>query len=170
MTRAAPFMARPLVGTSGLLMDEPIYFYGTDDHFYEFSNFSPHGFETDEGYWPTVEHYFQAQKFSGIEHAAYREKVRMARRPKDAKDLGQTRKVPLRGDWNDVKEDVMLIALRLKFRSPNLLKLLVSTGDRPLFEKSDTDFYWGVGRDGSGLNRMGRLLEQVRYELRTQMA
>ena len=146
-------------------MSTPIYFYGKTDEFYEFSNFSPHGFETDEGYWPTVEHYFQAQKFSGDENLEYRERVRCARRPKDAKDLGQSRKIPLRANWNEVKEDVMIFGLRKKFERQ---ELLLSTGERPLVEKSDSDHYWGCGASGSGLNRMGALLEAVRSELRAR--
>ena len=147
-------------------MSAPIYFYGKPDDFYEFSNFSPHGFETEVGYWATVEHYFQAQKFAGDEHVEYRERIRLARHPKDAKDLGQTRLIPLRSDWNEVKDDVMRFAIRMKFRAPTLAELLVSTGDRPLFEKSDADYYWGVGADGTGLNRAGTILEEVRRELR----
>jgi ribA/ribD-fused uncharacterized protein len=45
-----------------------IYFYGTRDRYGCFSNFSPHGFELDGVYWPTSEHYFQAQKFAGTPH------------------------------------------------------------------------------------------------------
>lgn len=33
-----------------------------------FSNFSAHGFELDGKWWPTSEHYFQAQKFVGTPH------------------------------------------------------------------------------------------------------
>ncbi|HKC73877.1 MAG TPA: NADAR family protein, partial [Chloroflexota bacterium] len=41
-----------------------IYFYSTREKPYGcFSNFSPHGFELDGVWWPTSEHYFQAQKF-----------------------------------------------------------------------------------------------------------
>src|SRR6266566_10027691 len=40
-----------------------IYFYGSKGQPYGcFSNFSPHGFELDGTWWPTSEHYFQAQK------------------------------------------------------------------------------------------------------------
>ena len=43
----------------------PIYFYGVRTKIYGcFSNFSPHGFELDGYWWPTNEHYFQAQKFA----------------------------------------------------------------------------------------------------------
>ena len=43
-----------------------IEFYSTRGPYGAFSNFSPHGFELDGHWWPTSEHYFQAQKFAGI--------------------------------------------------------------------------------------------------------
>jgi predicted NAD-dependent protein-ADP-ribosyltransferase YbiA (DUF1768 family) len=52
------------------------------------SNFAPFGFEEDGACWPTVEHYFRAEKFPGAESAAYREKIRMAKRAKEAKASG----------------------------------------------------------------------------------
>ena len=57
-------------------MSEPIYFFGEDGPYRELSNFYPCGFEEDGVCWPTVEHYFQAQKFPGDENAAYRERIR----------------------------------------------------------------------------------------------
>ena len=144
----------------------PIHFYGETDDYYEFSNFSPYGFETEVGSWPTVEHYFQAQKFAGVENSDYRERIRLARRPEQAKELGQTREIPLRPDWNEAKDGVMLYALRRKFERLELREILLSTGSRLLFEKSDADYYWGTGADGTGLNRMGSLLARVRDELR----
>jgi len=40
-----------------------IYFYSQTEEYSEFSNFTPDGVELDDEWWPTVEHYFQAQKF-----------------------------------------------------------------------------------------------------------
>jgi hypothetical protein len=65
-----------------------IYFYGTRDKYGCFSNFSPHGFELDGVYWPTSEHYFQAQKFAGTPHA---DQIRQVKTPKDAARLGRDR-------------------------------------------------------------------------------
>ena len=45
-----------------------IYFYSTIDAYGCFSNFSRHGFGLGGCYWPTAEHYFQAQKFAGTEY------------------------------------------------------------------------------------------------------
>ena len=38
-----------------------IHFYSTTGPYGGFSNFSHYGFELDGAYWPTSEHYFQAQ-------------------------------------------------------------------------------------------------------------
>ncbi|MCW3062545.1 MAG: Swarming motility protein ybiA, partial [Capsulimonas sp.] len=82
----------------------PLYFYSTREPYGEFSNFALYGVKIDGEWWPTTEHYFQAQKF---EDAAYRRKIRDAHSPKLAADLGRSRRVPLRSDWESVKDDVM---------------------------------------------------------------
>ena len=147
-------------------MGKTIYFYTKTGPYYELSNFSPFGFCADDTFWPTVEHYFQAQKFGDPD---YRERIRTCGPPKQAKVLGQTREIPLRDDWDSVRDEVMLFALRLKFESPKLQSLLLDTGDRDLVESSPYDYYWGSGRDGSGKNRLGELLMQVRSEVRTRL-
>jgi ribA/ribD-fused uncharacterized protein len=141
---------------------EPIYFYTKNDPFYELSNFAPFGFECDGVYWPTVEHFFQAQKFLDPEH---RERIRRASSPRDARALGQSRAIPIRADWEAAREDVMYQALRLKFRRPQLTALLLGTMGRPLVEASPFDHFWGAGQDGSGQNRLGQLLERLRQDL-----
>lgn len=145
--------------------NEPIYFYSRTGPYSELSNFAPYGLEADGVYWPTVEHYFQAQKFSGPQLAEYRERIRRAQSPKLAKQLGRTRSVPLRADWESVKEQIMLDALRRKFTRPDLAELLTSTKNRPLIEAAPDDYYWGCGREGTGQNRLGELLMVVRSEL-----
>jgi N-glycosidase YbiA len=53
--------------------------------------------------------------------------------------------------------------LRLKFsQNPHLLELLLSTGNRLLVEHTVNDSYWGDGGDGSGKNRLGHILMEVR--------
>jgi len=141
-----------------------IYFYAQTDAYAEFSNFAPFGVAMDDQWWRTVEHYFQAQKFHD---AAYRERIRLSNRPKDAKSLGMTRSLPLRGDWDQVKDGIMLEAVRVKFRTHAALsKLLLSTGDQKIVENAPMDAYWGCGPDGNGLNKLGRILMLVRDEQR----
>ncbi|MEM9949678.1 MAG: NADAR family protein [Cyanobacteria bacterium P01_D01_bin.36] len=143
-------------------MPQSIYFYTKNDPYFELSNFYPQGFEEAGKYWPSVEHYFQGQKF---DNAAYREKIRTSGSPKNAKTLGQSREYKLRDDWEAVKDDIMLHALRQKFRHPKLRQLLLETNDNDLIENSPYDKYWGIGQDGQGQNRLGKLLMQVRSEI-----
>lgn len=140
-----------------------IYFYSVREPFGEFSNFSPHGVEMEGQWWATTEHYFQAQKF---EDTAYREQIRNASSPKQAAELGRSRAVPLRTDWEAIKEDVMYRAVRAKFQThPALKTLLLSTGSAEIIENAPGDYYWGCGKDGSGKNRLGHVLMRVREEL-----
>ncbi len=147
-------------------MANPIYFFSKTNNWFELSNFYPHGFEENGLYWPTVEHYFQAMKFSGDEHFDYRERIRLAKSPKQAKQLGQTRKIPIRSDWEKVKEQIMLHALRLKFTHPKMRSSLLDTKKRHLYEDSPYDRYWGIGKNKDGKNRLGELLMQVRKEIK----
>jgi N-glycosidase YbiA len=144
--------------------EDTVYFYAQTDDYAEFSNFAPYGVALDGLWWPTVEHFFQAQKF---DDPAYRERIRRATRPKDAKALGMTRQLPLRSDWETAKERVMLEAVRTKFQThEKLARLLLSTGRRLIVENAPMDSYWGCGPDGSGLNKLGYILMRVREGLR----
>lgn len=146
-----------------MFQEDTLYFYGQTDDYAKFSNFAPYGIARDGVWWPTTEHYFQAQKFDDPD---YRERIRRAIRPKEAKLLGTTRKLPLRSDWEIVKDGVMLDAVRIKFQThEKLARLLLSTGRRLIVENAPTDPYWGCGPDGSGLNKLGKILMTVRDEL-----
>jgi ribA/ribD-fused uncharacterized protein len=141
-----------------------IHFYSTTAEYGCFSNFSRHSIRLKGKTWPTSEHYFQAQKFSGTKHE---EEVRLARTPMLAARMGRDRKRPLRRDWESVKEQVMLEAVRAKFAQHDDLRvILLGTGDAMLVEHTENDNYWGDGGDGSGKNRLGHVLMQVREELK----
>ena len=137
-----------------------INFYRLNEPYGGFSNFSPHPFELKGVIWPTSEHYFQAQKFAGTEHE---EEIRLAKSPMIAARMGRSRGRPLRGDWERVKEDIMREALQAKFeQQPALKALLLSTDDSELVEHTKNDAYWGDGGDGTGKNRLGQLLMELR--------
>ncbi len=141
-----------------------VHFYSVADEFGEFSNFAAFPIRLDKEQWPTSEHYFQAQKF---EDRAYRRKIRMAKTPMIAARLGRDRSRRLRRDWESVKVEVMRKAVRAKFQQhEDLRELLLSTGEARLVERTTNDSYWGDGGDGSGKNMLGRILMQVRKELR----
>lgn len=126
------------------------------------SNFFPVEIESGGVTYPSLEHAFQAAKMVS---KGDRERVRLAPTPGQARRLA--RSLRQRRDWDEVQEEVMLELLRRKFMHAELMRELLRTDDRPLVEMNDWgDTFWGVC-DGVGLNRLGRLLEQVRHEMRT---
>lgn len=144
-------------------MSDPIRFYRVGDDYGEFSNFAPFPIEVDGKVWPTSEHYFQAQKFAGTEHE---EELRTTPSPMEVATKGRDRARPLRPDWDEVRDEVMFRALEAKFtQHEELLELLLETGDRELVEHTCNDSYWADGGDGSGENRLGILLMQLREQL-----
>ncbi|MDZ4395436.1 NADAR family protein [Cypionkella sp.] len=147
--------------------EDTIYFYAQTERYAEFSNFAPYGVALDGVWWPTTEHFFQAQKFMD---ADYREKIRREQRPKAAKELGMTRAYPLRADWEEIKDDIMHRAVLAKFQThAKLAALLLSTGDKMIVENAPWDAYWGCGPDGTGQNKLGQILMTVREQVRQQI-
>ena len=127
------------------------------------SNFYESPIEEENITYPTVEHYFQAQKTFNQEEKL---KIAQATKPAEAKKMG--RKVNLRKDWEEVKIHVMEKGLRLKFQDPTLRKKLLATGDEELVEGNPWgDRYWGVC-NGSGKNKLGKLLMNIRKELQDE--
>ena len=142
---------------------EVIDFYGVRDKFGEFSNFARFPIQLDGQLWPSSEHYFQAMKFA---NASYRMQIKSAATPMLSAKLGRSRKQALRPDWEAVKDSVMFEAVLAKFsQHDNLRTLLLSTGSVKLVEHTSNDSYWGDGGDGSGKNRLGQILMQVRERL-----
>jgi diaminohydroxyphosphoribosylaminopyrimidine deaminase/5-amino-6-(5-phosphoribosylamino)uracil reductase len=72
----------------------------------------------------------------------------------------------VRTDWETTKIDVMYRAIKCKFATyPSLTNMLLSTVGSVLVEASPHDLFWGGGREGEGLNYLGRLLMQLRSEI-----
>ena len=142
-----------------------INFYGSKLPYYEFSNFYPAVIYIGDKEYKTSEHYFQAMKFFPLEE--HMEKVRFTKAPGQAAKMGRDRKLPLRKDWEEVKDDVMYEAIYAKFtQNSKLNKVLLGTEDKILVEHTTNDFYWGDGGDGSGKNMLGILLMKLRDDLR----
>lgn len=144
-----------------------VYFYSIREEPYGcFSNFAPYGVKLDGLWWPTTEHYFQAQKFAGT---PYMDEIRQAETPKIAAELGRSRAHPLRPDWEQVKDDVMRQAVLCKFEThESIRRILFGTGNEDIVEAAPGDYYWGCGKDGSGRNMLGKILMEVRTHLREQ--
>ena len=143
-----------------------IYFYKINEAYGCFSNFSHYGFELDGKWWMTSEHYFQAQKFHNTK---YEEMVRLLDNPMKAAEMGRDRSLPLRKDWEEVKDAVMEKAVMEKFKqNKEIREVLLSTDQDSIVEKTTDDYYWGCGKDGSGQNKLGKILMRVREKLRSE--
>jgi ribA/ribD-fused uncharacterized protein len=164
---------------TSLPADGRVLFYRRDRELFGFlSNFAPSPIVVDEKSWPTVEHYYQAQK---SHDAAYRAAIRGAATPGQAKRLGAYPELPksrsehswfrrngrkVRADWPEQKVEVMRRAVRAKFaQNAELGEKLRATAGTEIVEDSRFDEFWGCGRDGLGLNWLGRILMEVREEL-----
>jgi ribA/ribD-fused uncharacterized protein len=75
--------------------------------------------------------------------------------------------VILRSDWEEIKDEVMYQCVKDKFtRNPLLKQKLLDTKYEDLVEGNDHgDDYWGVF-EGTGQNKLGKILMRVRGELR----
>jgi len=144
-----------------------IHFYSKSETHSELSNFARFPIEIDGETWPSVEHFYQASKFADPE---MRDKIRLAPKPVIAKKLAQKYSGRIRADWTAMRDGVMERALRDKLaRHRAIRKLLMATGEEELIETAP-DRYWGIGRDGEGENRLGRLWMKLRDELRKDAA
>jgi ribA/ribD-fused uncharacterized protein len=158
--------------------DNRILYFGRDREAFGFlSHFHPASIELDGEIWPTVEHYYQAQKSSS---RPYRQAIREAVSPGQAKRLAaypgttnrqrkdswllENGKLP-RPDWDAVKLDIMRSADWAKYSQNPVRDLLTATGDAELVEDSPSEGFWGIGPDGLGQNWAGRVLTEVRIRL-----
>jgi ribA/ribD-fused uncharacterized protein len=112
----------------------------------------------------TAEHAFQAAKTLD-----YGDRMRIAAcpTPGDAKRLGRdAKKITLRLDWEECKDAIMMEILLMKFTMHvDIRRKLIATAPRRLIEGNTWgDTYWGVV-NGVGLNRLGRILMEVRNVL-----
>jgi N-glycosidase YbiA len=151
---------------------DTIYFYKVDRPHGYLSNFSLHPIALDGYCWPTVEHYYQAQKFTGTEFSWLDTKIRTAATPEAAAAIGRCADYCPSADWPDRKLRVMERAVLTKFNGhPELRQLLLATGSAPIVEDSPVDYFWGCGVDRSGLNHLGKILMGVRtaYSYKKQL-
>lgn len=143
-----------------------IKFYTTNGDYGCFSNFSRHPVALKGEVWKTSEHYFQAQKFAGT---SFEKDVRECDKPSHAAKMGRDRSLPIRKDWEHVRDDIMREVVYAKFTQHDHLKrILLSTGDEKLIEHTENDNYWADGGDGSGKNMLGIILMEVRERIRKE--
>jgi ribA/ribD-fused uncharacterized protein len=162
--------------------DGEIRFFRRDREMFGFlSNFCEAPIEIDGETWRSTEYYYQAQKSFDPD---YRAAVRKAEAPGHVKRLAsypapdrpaslrrqswfEGRTELIRPDWQEAKFAIMERAVYAKFtQNADLKAALLATGDARIVEDSESDSYWGIGPDGNGENRLGKLLMRLREELR----
>ena len=112
--------------------------------------------------FPSVEHYYQAMKFYASDKRF--ETIIGLKNPDDARLLTKTPeyKIDRRKDFDKIKFNIMEKALRVKFRqNPDAAE---STGDAILIKSCPVCYKCGFG-EGSGMNRIGKVLMQIRAEI-----
>jgi hypothetical protein len=130
-----------------------------------FSNFAKYPLTLDGKVWKTSEHYYQAQKFLD---PLLQEAVRNCETPRKARDMGNDPSLPLRTDWEEVKAGAMRRAIRAKFfQNIDIQETLLSTEDFSIEENFADDSYWANGGGNpKAKNMLGKILMEVRYDLK----
>lgn len=115
----------------------------------------------------TVEHAYQ---FAKTLDPKWQDEILNASTPGKAKRIGQ--KCPIRDNWENIKNEVMLQLLQIKFSNPWFQNQLLLTGDKYLVEGNTWhDNYWGnctcdICSKNHGQNILGKLLMAIREELK----
>ena len=133
--------------------------------FFELSNAFKYMFILDGFVWWYGECYFQAMKHR-LNKKVF-EYIVNNQDPKKCYRLGNEHKIDT-DIWNKEKVKIMKRMLFVKFRNSIFLKKkLLETGDKKLVKIHHRDLFWGydpIKKDGK--NMYGKLLEEVREELR----
>ena len=139
-----------------------IKFYKTRDPYGFMSNYYKSRFFVFGKWWNFSEAPYQAAKTTV---ASEIDAIHKAAKANDARLLGQ--QVTMRPDWDEAKYQVMKEVCVAKFlQHADLRKQLMDTGDQELIEDSPVDYYWGCGKDGTGKNMLGKILMEIREELK----
>ena len=121
---------------------------------------------------PSIEALYQSLRFP---HAPDTQRAILGSpSPRASKKRAYSQITNSRPDWDNIKVRIMRWCIRIKLgHAPERFgKVLLSTGQRPIVERSSKDIFWGATiRDNGkliGKNVLGRLLMELRNELRQQ--
>jgi ribA/ribD-fused uncharacterized protein len=157
---------------------DSIYFYGSGNNFEYLSNFYKTNFVDELGNKFSCSEqylmYWKAKTFEP-ENSQMLQSILRETNPNKIKALGRLVKNYNDATWSQIRFDVMVRGLRLKFRqNPTILGLLLSTGNKTIYEASKNDKIWGIGfyadqainvdPKSYGTNLLGQALMAVRQE------
>lgn len=175
-----------------------ILFYDDKSPYYEFCNFYPSEIEYKGRKYQTSEHAYQSQKFTNNIYyldlvansdtpnkcfsLANQKKGRFTSKWFVNKNIYGSLTVneaidnsllynfkPIE-NWENLKDQIMFEIVYCKFsQNLRLKEILLNTGDQILVENSPRDNYWGIGSEGNGQNKLGKILMYVRKLLMDQL-
>lgn len=155
-----------------------VRFHKTDEINGYLSNWYMRDFQLDGKTYCCVEQYMMEQKallFGDFETA---QQILQTKSQQKMKDLGRQAKGFVSEIWNGRKQLIVYRALLAKFaQNPDLLAMLLSTGDTIPVECARKDLVWGVGlgmddpraddvNEWKGQNLLGFALQAAREELK----
>ncbi len=150
----------------------------TSDSIYYFRSFADKlsNFHADPVHYrgksyKTAEHCYQYAMAAHHDNMAAANNIARAETPGEAKRLAHTYIPNCRSSWETSKVSVMEEIIESKAQQhPSFRAALLSTGNKKLIHNMERDAEWGFGRDGKGLNLMGRVLEKQRTKIQADMA
>jgi ribA/ribD-fused uncharacterized protein len=156
-----------------------IYFYNLKDNFDYMSNFYKTTFTTSNGTtFNCSEQYFMYMKCQTFEPTNTNLLQSILQETSATKIKKFGRSVLNYDDkvWSQIRYQIMLAALRLKFNQNEIIKQkLIATKPKILYEASKNDKLWGIGfyakdaikkkKECFGKNLLGKALMEIRDEL-----
>lgn len=138
-------------------------------HFSRFDRQSPFStvldspFLLDDVHWLTAEHYYQANKFKGLEYA---KTIMHAVDGEQAYQLGNRWLKRKNSHWKQYRTLYMTRALyRRVMEYVDVKEALLATQEQLMIETSSYDYFWGIGRDQRGENALGKVWMDIRHKL-----
>ena len=162
---------------------EIIGFYHPDEEYGCFSNWYPAEFDYAGKHYANSEQFMMYQKVMMFRKYELAEKIMKTDDPSICKKIAGTKFPEFNAEvWEKTCETVVKRGVRAKFaQNPDICRTLLETENALLAECSRYDRKWGIGIDiGSrkwqdvsnwnGKNLLGRILMQVREDLRLELA
>ena len=158
----------------------PVFFWHEYGENGIFSNWYQRSFIVDDVEYLHVEQYMMAQKALLFHDEEIYRRIMETSSPSKCKALGKEVRGFDSEIWNAHKFEIVRTAVYAKFEQhPDLLEMLLVTGDAVMAEASPKDHIWGIGlgaeeamkRDPAawpGENLLGKALMAVREELRKE--
>ncbi len=166
-----------------LLTDETMVgFFHEDEEYGCFSNWYSAEFKYAKEQYKNVEQYMMYQKVMMFRQYELANKIMETDDPSECKKIGGTHFPEFNSElWDKTCKTIVKRGVKAKFlQNRELLEILLDTGNKVLAECSPFDKKWGIGIDihdpdrfdtskWKGSNLLGRVLMEVREELRSEM-